>query len=410
MSSVPPKPSQPPQQPPDSPPPGRPGIPRSPAVWLSGSALLVALIALAVAIAGSGDGSGAVKPGATNAGPKETWSVRPGIVPSDPGEPDPVVSDDPAASTGAGTGGSVPPAPSENVDCPTASVTVSDARALKEALAGAAPGDSIRLSDGVYEGRFVATAAGTAEKPVFLCGGAGAVIDGGGIKGGYALHLNGAAHWRLIGFTVTNGQKGVMADKVQGTVIQGLTVERIGDEAIHLRNFSSGNVIRENTIRATGLRKPKFGEGVYIGTAKSNWCTVSDCKPDNSNDNDIIDNDITGTTAEAVDIKEGTTGGKIVGNSFDGAKLSGSHNDSWVDIKGNGWLIQGNTGRNSREDGFQTHEIVKGWGTGNTFKGNTAIVDGPGWGFRLTSDGNKVTCDNKVTDAAKGLANVDCGS
>jgi hypothetical protein len=81
-----------------------------------------------------------------------------------------------------------------------------------------------------------------------------------------------------------------------------------------------------------------------------------------------------------------------------------------VDVKGNGWLIEGNTGIHSPADGFQTHEIVKGWGTGNTFTGNVARVDGPGWAFHLTSDGNKVTCDNKVADAAKGLANVDCAS
>ncbi|MGW1977640.1 right-handed parallel beta-helix repeat-containing protein [Streptomyces sp. NPDC001889] len=381
-------------------------------MWLSGAALAVALIALVVAVSGRDGGAGTeVLPGATEAGPDSTWSVRPGAVPSDPdepGEPEPVETDGPAASPGAGD--PVPPAPSAEVDCPPASVTVGDARSLKDALAKARAGDSIRLADGVYSGRFVATAAGTAEKPVSLCGGSGAVIDGGGIKGGYALHLKGATHWRVVGFTVRNGQKGVMADRVRGTVIQRLTVESIGDEAIHLRDFSSDNVVRDNVVRATGLRKPKFGEGVYIGTAKSNWCTVTQCAPDESDRNAVIGNRISDTTGEAVDIKEGTTGGRVVGNTFDGAKLAGSHNDSWVDVKGNDWLIQGNTGRNSPEDGFQTHQIVKGWGTGNTFSGNTARVDGPGWGFRLTSDGNKVTCDNKVTDAAKGLANVDCAS
>ncbi|MFI2214182.1 nitrous oxide reductase family maturation protein NosD [Streptomyces sp. NPDC020141] len=383
---------------------------------MSGAALLIALTALVVAVSGDGDGSdSAVRPGASEAGPKSTWSVRPGVLPSDteePGEREEPDAPEEAESGNPSTApaGSVPPAPSGDVDCPPASVTVENARSLKSALSMAKPGDVIRIADGVYEGRFVATAAGTAEKPVFLCGGPGAVIDGGGIKGGYALHLNGADHWRVIGFTVRNGQKGVMADRVRGTVFQGLTVERIGDEAIHLRGFSSGNVIRENVVRDTGLRKEKFGEGVYIGTAKSNWCKVTGCAPDASDRNEIVGNRISDTTAEAVDIKEGTTGGRVADNTFDGSKLVGSHNDSWVDVKGNDWLIEDNTGRDSPEDGFQTHQIVKGWGTGNTFKGNTAVVDGPGWGFRLTSDGNEVACDNKVTDAAKGLANVDCAS
>ncbi|HEY5832681.1 right-handed parallel beta-helix repeat-containing protein [Streptomyces sp.] len=390
--------------PPQSPPPGTFRLPGGPAVWLGGAALLVALVALIVAVAGSGGGSGPGETvGATSSGPRPSASSELPSLPDETPSAGPIVTDDPTPSSG--TGGPTPSAP---VDCPTASVTVNDARSLKAALAMAQPGQSIRMADGTYTGRFTATTPGTADQPIFLCGGAGAVIDGGGIKGGYAFHLDGASYWRLAGFTVRNGQKGVVADQVQGAVIQGLTVTQIGDEAIHLRKFSSDNVVRDNTISTTGLRRDKFGEGVYIGSAKSNWCTNSDCKPDASNNNVVIGNHISATTAESIDIKEGTTGGKVIGNTFDGSKLSGSSNDSWVDVKGNGWLVQGNTGRHSNGDGFQTHQILDGWGTGNIFKGNTAQVDGPGWGFHLTSDGNTVACDNKVTGAAQGQANINC--
>jgi len=44
-----------------------------------------------------------------------------------------------------------------------------------------------------------------------------------------------------------------------------------------------------------------------------------------------------------MDIKEGTTGGPISGNTF-GAGMSGSWADSWIDLKGNGWVIQNNHG------------------------------------------------------------------
>jgi hypothetical protein len=295
------------------------------------------------------------------------------------------------------------------VTCPAATVTVADAESLGAALEQAKPGDSIQMADGVYTDKFVATTPGTADKPIFLCGGSGAVIDGGGVKGGYGFHLKGASHWRLVGFTVRNAQKGVMADKVQGAVIQQLTVEQIGDEGIHLRGFSTDNLVQANTVRDTGHRRDTFGEGIYVGTAKSNWCEISNCEPDNSDRNVVRGNTISGTTAEAVDIKEGTTAGKVLDNTFDGARLSGSHNDSWVDVKGNGWLIQGNTGRNSREDGFQTHEVVDGWGANNVFKANIAEVNGPGFGFNFAPpNGNTLGCDNKATGAAKGLANVDC--
>ncbi|GAA1368194.1 right-handed parallel beta-helix repeat-containing protein [Catellatospora chokoriensis] len=293
--------------------------------------------------------------------------------------------------------------------CPPGTVVVADAAALAAALARARPGDSISLKDGVYAGRFAATAPGTAAKPVHLCGGPGAVLDGGGTGHGYALHLEGADHWRLTGFTVRNAQKGVMLDRTSHAVLTGLTVEHIGDEAIHLRAGSTDNVVQHSTVRDTGLRRAKFGEGVYIGTATSNWCDVTACEPDRSDRNVIRGNRISAVTAEPVDVKEGTTGGIVEGNTFDGAAMTGSYADSWVDVKGNGWLIKGNTGRHSRGDGFQTHRVADGWGDRNVFTGNTAAVDGPGWGFHLAPvAGNVVACDNTVTGAAKGLANTGC--
>jgi hypothetical protein len=294
---------------------------------------------------------------------------------------------------------------SSPVNCPGATVTATDANSLSEALKNAKPGTSIALADGKYVGKFVAETSGTAAQPIWLCGGAGAVLDGDNIRGGYVLHLNKAKYWRLVGFTVTNGQKGVMADTTVGSVVQGLTVHDIGDEAIHLRANSTDNVVLRNTISKTGLRRDKFGEGVYIGSAVSNWCTTNDCQPDRSDRNVVKENHISQTTSESVDIKEGTTGGVLEGNTFDGSSLSGA--DSWVDVKGNNWLIKDNTGTKSTLDGFQTHQILKGWGDNNLFTGNTASVNASGLGFALRpADANKVACNNKVTGAQ--LSNVAC--
>jgi len=214
-------------------------------------------------------------------------------------------------------------------------------------------------------------------------------------------------HWRLVGFTVTNGQKGVMADSTVGSVVQGLTVHDIGDEAIHLRANSTDNVVLNNTISKTGLRRDKFGEGVYVGSAVSNWCTVNDCQPDRSDRNVVKGNKMSQVTSEAVDVKEGTTGGLVEGNTFDGSALTGA--DSWVDVKGNNWLIKGNSGVKTTKDGFQTHQILKGWGDNNLFTGNIATVDGPGLAFALRpSVANVVACDNKFTGAGEGLSNIPC--
>jgi hypothetical protein len=291
--------------------------------------------------------------------------------------------------------------------CGQPTVTVSTAEELEAAIDSPSPGTVIQLQPGTYRGEFVATGQATAHAPIALCGGPDAVLDGGGTSGGYVLHLEGVAHWLVSGFTVQNGQKGVMADRTTNTRITGLTVTGIGDEAIHLRNFSTDNVVSGNTVRDTGLRKPKFGEGIYVGTAESNWCDISDCEPDASDRNTIAGNDIAGTTSESIDLKEGTSGGVLRENTFDGSSITAA--DSWVDVKGNDWVIENNTGVHSPLDGYQVHEILDGWGTGNVFRGNTAEVNGPGFGYSLTPElDNVVECSNSASEAQEGTSNVTC--
>jgi hypothetical protein len=309
-----------------------------------------------------------------------------------------------AVNLRAGAGG---PADAAGTGCGDPTVTVSTAKQLKKALKAAGPGTSIRLQPGEYSGRFTATAQGTEDEPIELCGPRDAVLDGGGIKKGYVLHLDGAAHWTLSGFSVRNGQKGVMADGTRFSTIRDLHVSGIGDEAIHLRNFSTDNTVEGNTIRDTGLRKPKFGEGIYVGTAESNWEDVTGGKPDASDRNTVVGNDIAGTTSESVDLKEGTSGGVLRDNTFDGSEITGA--DSWVDVKGNDWLIEGNAGTNAPLDGFQTHEIVDGWGTDNVFRDNQAEVNGDGFGYSITPKlDNVVECNNEASGAAEGLSNMKC--
>jgi len=300
-----------------------------------------------------------------------------------------------------------PPAPDDSL-CPRPTVRVRTADQLERALEAAGPGTSIWMEPGVYQGSFVATTSGTADAPAALCGNADAILNGNGPKGDYVLHLDGAQHWVLAGFTVRNGQKGVMADGTTGSTISGLTVYGTGDEAIHLRRHSTGNVVAHNTISDTGLRKEKFGEGVYIGSANSNWEDLTEGEPDRSDDNQVIGNVIYATTSEAVDVKEGTTGGVVSGNQFDGSRITGA--DSWVDIKGNDWSITDNIGRHTPLDGFQTHDVSDGWGTRNTFSGNSGLLDGEE-GFLVALrpvNENRALCDNRLLGGIGALTNKPC--
>lgn len=256
------------------------------------------------------------------------------------------------------------------VSCPAGTVTVSSAHQLTAALEQAKAGDVIRLQPGTYSGAFSALAKGTQQQPIWLCGDRSAVLAGDGPDGKYVLHLENADYWRLVGFTVRNGQKGVMLDGVTHSVVQGLSISQIGDEALHLRRNSTDNLVLDNDISRTGLRKEKFGEGIYVGSSVNNWCELTGCKPDRSDRNMIAGNTISATTAENVDIKEGTTSGQLRDNVLDGGTVV---EDSVVDIKGTAWLVAGNEVRHPPLDGFQTHEIEPRWGARILFEDNTVV-------------------------------------
>jgi Right handed beta helix region len=289
-------------------------------------------------------------------------------------------------------------------------VPVRTSRELQRALDKAVRGQRIQLADGVYQGEFVLRRSGTASQRIALCGTRRAVLRGDTLKEGYVLHLDGADHWTLSGFTVTNGEKGIMADRATHNVVQDVAVHHIGHEGIHLRNFSSDNLVKGNLVHHTGLRKARYGEGVYVGSAHSNWCQHSGCKPDRSDRNRVVGNRIgPEVTAESVDLKEGTSSGTVSGNTFTGRNMTGA--DSWVDVKGNAWTVQGNRGSLSPQDGFQVHVEAPGWGRANKIAGNSGDL-GPGgeYGVRVDKDaaGTVVGCDNKISGAAKGLSNIPC--
>lgn len=295
-------------------------------------------------------------------------------------------------------------------DCPAPAghrVDVTDGRELERALAAVRPGDVVHLAPGTYRGRFGGSVSGTAAAPIDVCGSRQAVLDGGDIDTGYGFHLT-ADYWTLQGFSVTGSQKGVVLDEASHNVLRDLEIFGIGDEGVHFRRCSSDNLLADSDIHDVGQADAHSGEGVYVGSAVANWRTCSGGGPDKSDRNRVINNRIgPNTTAESVDIKEGTSGTVVAGNTFDGRGMTAA--DSWVDAKGNTAMISDNTGTHAPRDGFQTHVIIDGWGRGNRFTANRANVEGPGYGFRVQGSDNTVACDNDVTKAQSGMANVPCG-
>lgn len=253
-------------------------------------------------------------------------------------------------------------------------VEVADDTALREALDGARAGDVIRLAPGGYEAVTI-TGDGTAEAPITLVGPPDAVFSA---RRGYVVHVEDASHWQLVGFTVRGGGKGVVVDGGRSVLLDSLTVGGTGEEAVHFRSASSDNVVQRSRIHDTGLRKPQFGEGVYVGSARSNWDRYGeDGGPDLSMRNRVLGNVFEGITAENVDIKEETAGTVVARNRFDGSAISGENfADSVVDVKGYDSLVVDNTttGRSPElRNIIETHVITEPAtsGCGNTFEGNT---------------------------------------
>jgi chitodextrinase len=317
-------------------------------------------------------------------------------------------------------------------------VNVSTTAQLQAALTNATPGQTIKLAAGTYHGAFVTQKAGTASQPITLTGPATAVLinDGpsgtapscpaptAGFDSGYGLWLYNAPYWNLTGFTVTQSKKGIILDNSHHATIDGVSVNHVDEEAVHFRRSSSDSILRNSQITDTGLVQPGFGEGVYIGSAGSNWACHGNIGGVDKGDRVQVTGNHIGPNiaAEPIDIKEGTFNGTIRGNTFNGQGISGENSaDSWIDVKGIGYTIEDNTGTFATPgvfaNGYETHNPSTtpsfANGCGNTWRNNRSDLGGVGqYAIDITSvskcsaNPNIVYSSNTVTRAVTGLTNI----
>lgn len=292
-------------------------------------------------------------------------------------------------------------------------VPVSTAAQLTNAIYYARQGDLIQLAAGTYKGRWNLKVSGSANSRISVCGPRSAVLDGGGTGYGPIALAARANNWTIQGFTIRNAFQGLFLIGAHGVTVKGLEIYNIGQEAIHLHSFSTHNVIDGNYIHDTGKNAARYGEGIYIGNASSKWCTYYNCKPDKTDSNQVLRN-VLGPNigAQLVDMKEGTTGTIITGNTFNGAGGS-SYQDAWVNVYGNRSTVSGNTGTTARVNGTKVQTVASGWGTYNVFHSNKYnLGGGSGYGFLIGGGAPASTsalgCDNTVVNADDGFANVKC--
>ncbi len=245
-------------------------------------------------------------------------------------------------------------------------VNVYDTTQLQTALNTASPGDIITLHPGNYIGSratsgetrrfyddgfgrayFYSNKNGTRNAPITLTSANKnnkQTLLGDNINLGYVFLLEGD-HWIIKNLKFSGTQKGIMLEGANHNVMDNVEVYNTGQEAVHFRNSSSYNTIKNCYIHSTGKRVGYEGsaEGVYIGTNKGNEAD----KQDFSDYNRIAGCKIgPGITAESIDVKAGTTGTVIEYNHLLADGIIGTAGspqaDSFIDLKGTDVIVRNN--------------------------------------------------------------------
>ncbi|SEQ36121.1 NosD domain-containing protein [Microlunatus flavus] len=294
--------------------------------------------------------------------------------------------------------------------CPSATVNVSTWKQLQSAISNAPAGRVIKMAPGTYSVPWgmAVKANGTSTRPVWICGPRTAVLSGPGVTGNGGFRVDGSSYLRIAGMTVRNSQKGISVMRSNHVAVSDVLVEHIGQEAVHLKNNTTDSVVVGNTIRDTGLMTATYGEGVYVGTAKGNWCKYNGCNADASNRNAIVANHISRTSSEPIDLKEGAVDGTVWGNTVDGGSMRVG--ETLISVQTNNWVVAHNTGSNAKADGIQVWQAYEVWGRNNTLYANRFTSGIPGYGVRVAyvNIGNVVGCDTTVPSSSDGISNKTC--
>jgi len=294
--------------------------------------------------------------------------------------------------------------------CPRATKTVSTWSQLQSAVANIKAGTVIRMNPGTYTvpWSMPVKATGTSSAPAWICGSRSAVLTGKGVGTNGGFRVDQSSYLRISGMTVRGSQKGISVMNSHHVAVSDVLVEHVGEEAVHLKNNTSDSVVVSNTIRETGLLTPTYGEGVYIGTSKLNWCKYNGCKADASNRNAIVSNNISKTTSEPIDLKEGAVDGTVWGNTINGANMKTGK--TLISVQSDNWVVAHNTGANAKTDGIQVWQVYDVWGKNNTVYANKFTSKIPGYGVRLAYKnlGNVVGCDTTVPSGSDGISIKAC--
>ena len=272
-------------------------------------------------------------------------------------------------------------------------VNVSTVADLTSATLNAKAGDTIWVAPGKYElptsnckndkfvnetgrdcGLIWLGADGTKANPVVLAGSDPAhpsEIFSSDYKHNYGVHVTGN-YVVLKNLKIHTFSKGVVFDNSVGALMEDCEVYHTGNEIVHVRDSSQQVTLNRNFIHGSGYEIAKYGEGIYVGTYYKGWASSQQSDKNAGfwgesasqhrysgydwrvNDTKITCNIVKATTAENIDVKEGTIRGIVQGNMFigDSTNYDGQvdHDDANIDMKGASWSVTGNYFYNSLND------------------------------------------------------------
>ncbi|SMF05335.1 Right handed beta helix region [Alteromonadaceae bacterium Bs31] len=266
-------------------------------------------------------------------------------------------------------------------------IEVDTAEALQRALKNAQPNDEIILASALYEGlaseeasghleaHFFSDRSGTADGPIILRSenaSIPAVLSGDSYTFNAVLQLAGD-YWEISGIQFGGAKNGIVLDGANHNVLDGISVNGVGERGVIIRNGSSNNTIRRSAILNTGKEPsasfPQNGEGIVVGSEADEWLTAV---PEGAQDEKAYDNNIRNNSfgpnvrAEAVRINEGSLRTNIQHNIVDtrGITSTGDKASAFV-VKGNDTNISYNTIYNESGAGLNqvalAQNVVRAW-------------------------------------------------
>lgn len=169
-------------------------------------------------------------------------------------------------------------------------VPVTNSEELSGALSNAKPGDMIILSDGIYEGPFIANVSGEPNKPIFLVSKGlqhgNLTIYGSADKPAFIVQGN---YWRLMklnlqgavgllvtgdnfwgnGLSVKNGDTGIILRGTQNILMKSYVAD---SSKIGIDVYGRQAILARNIIVRSGRASIVMRETAIIGYLKENMC------------------------------------------------------------------------------------------------------------------------------------------